>query len=113
MVSDEAEGRTFGLFMKEGFPTPPSTPLIPLLHLTTLLPLLLLLLVFRSHPRPLRPSPSISNHRLKPTSDLLLRQLGEMLAPDPADDVCWIVLVFGQPEFALFCHHVEDLHVVC
>ena len=37
-------------------------------------------------------------------------QAGKMLAPDPAHCFWFIVLIFGQPKFALFCNDIENLN---
>lgn len=37
-----------------------------------------------------------------------------MLGPDPADKIVGIVLIFGEPQFALLSDDVEDLvHMLC
>lgn len=46
---------------------------------------------------------------MKKRPDTLFGQFGEMLAPDPAHYIRWIVLVFCQPQLALLRDDVEDL----
>ncbi len=36
-------------------------------------------------------------------------QFDKVFVPDPADLVCHVVLIFGQPELTLFTKHVKDL----
>ncbi len=39
-------------------------------------------------------------------------QFDKVFVPDPADLVCRVILIFGEPELAVFANDIEDLVIV-